>query len=357
MNNKNTKSKTSTWMIYGATGYSGRLIVAEAVQRGLKPLLAGRNASALSALAKKHHNLEFRCFDLSNIEKVTNHLQNVGTLLNCAGPFSSTCKPLLQACINSQTDYLDITGEIGVFERIMSLGEKFQQAGIRVIPGVGFDVIPTDCLAAKLAQKEPQADLLELFLRFQGPISPGTLTTMLEGFYIGSVYRRNGQLTLNDHFIHKDIQLGQEKFKAVLIPWGDVSTAYHTTGIPNIKVYLLTDAKKLKLIQWANRLKSSLKNPFCQLLIKKLIQSFYKGPNTQQRDLLKFTIFGQVTGQSQQRMGLITPNGYQLTAQLAVDSYLRLLDSQLPPGSYTPVKAFGSDLLPSQWYREDISIL
>ena len=109
------------WMVYGANGYTGRLVAAEAVQRGLKPILAGRNAEEISALGNSL-GLETRIFDLE--ADVASQLDDLRLVLHCAGPFSRTSMPMLDACLARGVHYLDITGEIDVFENAWRQDER-----------------------------------------------------------------------------------------------------------------------------------------------------------------------------------------------------------------------------------------
>ena len=100
-----------TFLIYGANGYTGELITRYAVESGMKPILAGRNAIAIEELAKKHH-LDYRVFSLDETERVDAALQEVDMVLHCAGPFSITSRRMVDACLRNKRHYTDITGEI-----------------------------------------------------------------------------------------------------------------------------------------------------------------------------------------------------------------------------------------------------
>ncbi|HEV7923072.1 MAG TPA: saccharopine dehydrogenase NADP-binding domain-containing protein, partial [Thermoanaerobaculia bacterium] len=142
------------WMIYGANGYTGELIAREAARRGERPILAGRDRTAVEALAKEL-GLQWRAFPLDAPD-----LRDIQLVLHCAGPFMYTSAPMVRACLDAGAHYLDITGEIVVFEAVMRKDGEAKQRGVTLLPGVGFDVVPTDCLAAQLAQRLPDADEL-----------------------------------------------------------------------------------------------------------------------------------------------------------------------------------------------------
>src|SRR5580658_4360503 len=168
-----------TWMIYGAYGYTGRLVAALATERGELPVLAGRDKRRLRDLGELFE-LEHRAFDLSDPAAVRRGLEGIDAVAHCAGPFSSTSSPMVDACLDTSTHYLDITGEIDVFETVLARGDEARAAGIALLPGSGFDVVPSDCLAAMLARALPEANRLELAIKMGGGISPGTAKTAME---------------------------------------------------------------------------------------------------------------------------------------------------------------------------------
>ena len=154
------------FLIYGANGYTGQLITRYAIEQGLKPILAGRNAVSIKALAEEH-NLDYRIFGLDDPEEIDRALTDVSLVLHAAGPFIYTAKPMIMACLRNGVHYLDITGEIAVFELAFRYDGRARNKNIVLMPGVGFDVVPTDCMAVYLKQKLPDAKLLKLAFRFQ----------------------------------------------------------------------------------------------------------------------------------------------------------------------------------------------
>lgn len=233
-----TNPNDSNWIIYGANGYTGELIARETVRQGLKPTLAGRNKAKVEALAQEL-GLDYKAFGLDNVDAVAEQLQGFELVMHCAGPFSATSKPMMEACIKAGAHYLDITGEIAVFELAQSLNSQAEKADIVLCPGVGFDVIPTDCVAAALKEALPDATHLALGFDSRTGVSPGTAKTSTEGMAEGGKIRKNGKITTVPlaHYV-RTIDFGDGKKSAMSVPWGDVSTAFYTTGIPNIEVFV-----------------------------------------------------------------------------------------------------------------------
>lgn len=337
----------TTWLIYGATGYTGKLIAQEAVKRGMRPVLAGRNKEKTQALAESL-KLDCRIFELD--EHTAQHLEGVDLVLHCAGPFEKTSKPMISACLEAGAHYLDITGEISVFEHTHSLHKQAQRKNIILCSGVGFDVIPTDCTALKLKQALPDATELSLGFDSDSGISPGTSKTMVQGLGGGNVIRQDGRLTavaIGKH--QRMIDFGRGKKAAMAIPWGDVATAYYTTAIPNITAWIPTPklaARSARLLNAASPLLSSdkVKQP-----LLKLIERHVKGPDAAERAGSAAYIWGEAKNAD----GVIktcridTANVYDLTVYGALEVTERILAADLPGGSWTPAALFGPELLES----------
>lgn len=334
------------WMIYGVTGYTGELIAREAKKRGLNPVIAGRNKDRISSLAEEL-GLEYRIFDLLNPQQIHEHLAGMQLVLNCAGPFSATAAPLIKACIESGVHYLDITGELSVFEYAHSQNLNAERHNTLLCPGVGFDVIPTDCIAAKLKEALPDANYIALGFDSNSSLSPGTTKTAIESLALGGRVRINGTITTVPlTWKTRQIDFGKGEKLAVTVPWGDVSTAYYTTGIPNVEVYIPVHPKRLPLLKLANSLRWVLGLNVIQRLLKEKAAKL-KGPNTEQREKLFTCLWGEVKnsrGESRV-LRMTTSNGYALTihGSLAVVEYV--LQNTLKGGYKTPSQLMGADFV------------
>lgn len=335
------------WMIYGATGYTGELIAREAVKQGLKPVLAGRSAGKLTALAQEL-GLQTRIFSLGKAQEVAGHLDGYALLLNCAGPFSATAPTMIEACIQSGTHYLDITGEISVFEHAFTQHWMANEADVVLCPGVGFDVIPTDCVAAFLKDALPDATHLVLGFDSRSGMSPGTAKTSIESLGEGGKIRSGGVITSVPlaHGVRR-IDFGKGKKLAMTIPWGDVSTAWFTTGIPNIEVYIPSSSKMIKRLRQIDMARPLLGFWPVQKLLKALIGQRVTGPDAQKREKMPTHVWGQaVNAEGDLRTARITTaNGYTVTIFGSLEVAKHLLGNTVKGGTYTPSKLMGKELI------------
>lgn len=335
----------SDFLIYGATGYTGSLVAREAVRRGLRPVLAGRNIEALQSIGTEL-GLDQRCFPLHSATAILNGIREIDAVLNCAGPFSQTAKPLVDACLKAGTHYLDITGEAGVFEALAARDAEAKSAKIVVLPGVGFDVVPSDCLAVHLMRRLPTATQLTLAFRSDGRLSRGTMLTALERMDEGGLVRSGGILTkVPTAWKTRAIDFGDGPVRAITIPWGDVSTAYHSTGIPNIEVYLAASWRfrvGARMSRWFGWL---LRSPWVQGRLRRRILAGMPGPTEAERQGNRCYFWGEVTNETGRSAvtRMQTPDGYDLTVASSIAAVERVRAGLVSHGFRTPAMAFGPD--------------
>lgn len=331
---------TQPFLIYGANGFTGRLVAQLAKQMGLSPILAGRNGDAVSKLAAEL-GFSWRCFDVNRPD-----LQGIRLVLSCAGPFSRTAPALIAACVSSGVHYLDITGEMPVFELAHSLNGSAREKGITLMPGVGFDVVPTDCVSLLLKEAVPDATHLELALMSQAALSVGTVKTMIENIPSGGRERINGELVEVPLF-HKTqcVQFSSGVVQCAAIPWADLLTAYYTTQIPNIVVYAAQPRGAIILGRALNPIRRLLGRAPAQSALKRLVDTWVRGPTLEQRETARVEIWGRARGPRNTQTVLVdVPEGYRFTASLALACVRRVIESGCV-GYLTPAQAFGSQFL------------
>ena len=339
-------SGRTEWMIYGANGYTGHLAAAEARRRGLKPVLAGRRAGPIDRLAVEL-GLPVRVFDLDDAPATAAAIADMAVVANCAGPFAATSAPMIDACLTSRAHYLDITGEIDVFLAAQRCHPDAQAAGIVICPGVGFDVIPTDCMAAVLKEALPDATHLVLAFEARGPMSPGTARTMARSLRLGQHggrVRRNGvieEVPLAHSW--RRIDFAGSSVTAIAIPWGDLATAWFSTGIPNIETYAVVPRAAAiagRALNWVRPLLASAPG---QTLLHRLANRA-SGPSEEQLRTGRSRLWGEVCNAAGERRTakLETANGYRLTADGTMMAVQYLLTNASSGGYYTPSMLLGA---------------
>ncbi len=318
-----------SFLLYGANGYTGELVAEEACRRGLRPILAGRNPEALGRVASRL-GVPYRVVGLEDEAALVEALEDVELVLNCAGPFSHTFRPMMRACLKAGIPYLDINGELEVFEALRSHDEEAKRAGVMLLPGVGCDVVPTDCLAVHLKRRLPGARRLVLgFAMTAGP-SRGTAAAMLEMGVSTShcVVRQDEQLVSSSRKAREfDFGTGSPH-KAICVPWGDLCTAFHSTGIPNIEVYGV----------YPTALKAILDN---------VIRSGIRGPTREELEHGASYFVGEVEDDAGHKAvsRLVGPNAYTFTARTAVLAAEQVLQGRIRPGFQTPSRMFGAEFV------------
>lgn len=336
-----------SWMIYGANGYTGELIAREAVRRGARPVLAGRNLAKIEPLAHEL-GLDARAFALDDMTEAARQIKGCALVMHCAGPFSGTARPMMEACLQAGAHYLDITGEIDVFEMAQTFAQRARQAGLVICPGVGFDVIPTDCMAATLKHKMPDATHLALGFDTRSTMSPGTAKTSVEGLAKTGMVRRDGRIVgvpLAHHVRQIDFGCGMKQ--AMAIPWGDVSTAYHSTVIPNIEVFIPASTGMVLGARMARYLRPLMANAKAQKAMQALLARTIKGPDESARADQPTCVWGEArnAGGEVVTARLRTVNVYSLTVLGACAVIEHVLQHRPEGGVYTPSRLAGADLV------------
>jgi len=335
-------------LVYGANGYTGTLIAELARSYGLSPVLAGRNAEAVSALAARL-GFEHRVFGLDVPSTLDACLEGIAVVLHCAGPFSRTSQPMVDACLRMHAHYLDVTGEFSVFEAIAARTAEAREANVMLLPGVGFDVVPSDCLAVHTVRRVAQPTLLRIaILGLGASMSHGTATTMVEGLSSGSWVRRAGKLVkIAPGSLTRKFDFGRGPRITMAVPWGDLATAYHSTGVANIETYFSVNRGMLWGARTMGRLPWLLGSGPVQRLMKRRIDARPAGPTAAERDKGRSHFVVEVENASGHRAvsRLETGNGYSLTAMAALDIARRALAGNAPVGFQTPATAYGADLI------------
>jgi short subunit dehydrogenase-like uncharacterized protein len=337
-----------TFLIYGSYGYTGQLIAERAVQQGLKPVLAGRDETRLRAQADAL-NLEYRAFSLDDTPALYSALRDVEGVLHCAGPFAHTFRRMAEACLVTRRHYVDISGEIPGFEALAQMDDDAKRADIMLLSGAGFDVVPTDCLAMHLKKRLLAATHLRLYIRsVRGGVSRGTARSAIENMHRGGMIRQNKKLVqVPPAWKVLEVDFGRGPVKVVSVGWGDVSTAYHSTGIPNIQTYMAFPPGAIRALKAMRVIGPLLYTRPAKGLLKQALRLVRSGPTEEQRQNGFSLILGEAFSDDGESVSskLRTPEGYSLTTLATVEIMQRILSENIRPGFQTPSLAYGPDFV------------
>jgi short subunit dehydrogenase-like uncharacterized protein len=313
---------------------------------GLHPILAGRDSGKLAALAEPLR-LEWRAASLGEPGRLDAALRDVRLVLHAAGPFSQTARPMLEACLRAGAHYLDISGEIAVIEALARRDVAARQRGIMVMPAVGFDVVPSDCLAAHVARRLPGAERLVLGLTGFSFLTRGSAKTLVEAVDAG-VVRRNGaiiRLPLGSR--ERRFDYGDGPRRSLNVSWGDVATAYYTTGIPNIETYVEATPLVQSTLAGSRYFSWLLRMAPWQVMMRAATDLLPEGPSAEEQAAARMTIVAEAEDARgrRARSRLVTPESYLFTGVTAAAIARRVLAGDLEPGFQTPARVYGSDLV------------
>ena len=335
-------------LLYGANGYTGVLIAKLAAQYDLQPILAGRREEAIKPLANEL-NLPYKIIDINDATQLKEALTGIKVVIHAAGPFADTAKQMIDACLQTGTHYSDINGDISVFEMIRRNDAAAKEKNIMLLPGAGFDVVPTDCMALHLKNKLPDATHLKLaFASVGGGVSHGTAMTMVSKLGYGGATRENGKIVRQP--LGKDgmwVDFGEKKLFVMSIPWGDVSTAYYTTGIPNIQVYTAIKPNIYRMMKLHGSFNWLLRTEWMKNIIRKKIKSRPAGPSDEVRSKAKSFIWGEAKNEKGDIVShhFTCADGYTLTAHSCLAIAKKVLEENFKPGYQTPAGCYGEQLV------------
>jgi len=339
---------SGNWLIYGAYGFTGELITEAAVRRDHKPLLAGHSAKKLAPLAERL-NLDMVVFDLHDESRLNNTLEDVDLVLNAAGPFVRTALPIVRACMETGTSYLDISGEVLVLEQIFTLDQQAREKGIAIIPGVGFNVLASDCLVRYAAEKIDNPTYLEIATQWaMDDMSPGSTKTMIEIFPSGTLARRGGQLVrINVRNWRRRQPFLDGEYTILPVTIGDLATAYKTTQIPNITTYMAFTERTANSY---SLMEPILRRLFGFGFVRRLASKRVENTSSRSEGHLQGRKTSQVWALARNEEGsesqawLETVDSYLFTAEAGVRSVEKLV-SEHKVGVLTPALAFGADFV------------
>ena len=335
------------WLIYGATGYTGRLAAEHALERGLPPIVAGRYGGRVEALAAQT-GLEGRTFALDDPAAIAAGIRGVTAVLHVAGPFSATSRPMADACIAERIHYVDVTGEIAVFEALALRDAEAKAAGVMLLPGAGFDVVPSDCLAVHVARRLPGARRLRISIGGDLGVSRGTARTMIEAAAHGTRVRRGGELVELDRPPRAQADVGAGARPTSGVGWGDVATAWRSTGIPDIEVLFEATPRLTRAAGLPRALRRVLAiGGVRRFLQRRIDRRLPAGPSPARRARARAVIVAEAWDERDAHVAsrLETPEAYALTARTSVAIACRAAAGEAEPGFRTPASAFGADFI------------
>ncbi|MGQ0700993.1 MAG: saccharopine dehydrogenase family protein [Panacagrimonas sp.] len=325
--------RTSAWLLYGATGYTGAHIAERAVMQGMRPVLAGRSAAALRPLAERL-GLEWRVVELDDEVALRKLVGGFAAVLHCAGPFLHTAQPMARACIAAGTHYLDITGEVNVYESLAAMHDAARAADVMLMPGVGFDMVPGDCLALMLKRQMPDAVSLDMGISFDGTLTRGTIRSALASFSPSARVRRAHALSTLSEPLAREFDFGVNGGKALAyaMEFGDISIAWRSTGIADITCYLRPSREFAALAGISS---------------DEDIQALPAGPDADELRTLGAALVAEVRNRDGERRAarLLTPQIYAITFDLAARIAHRVAQGQIRSGFQTPAAVFGEDFI------------
>lgn len=331
-------------LIYGATGHSGRLITRRVCELGLRPVLCGRDAGKLAAFADEL-DLDRRVATTTDPDGLDHALAGVTVVLNAAGPFSRTAEPIADACLRAGAHYLDITAELSSIELVRLRNDDARRRNVMVMPAVGFDVVPTDCLAAHVARRLPGATRLAIAVTNLFFLSRGSAKTLIENVNRGMVRRDGGLAPVPLGSIERSFDFGHGPTAALNVSLGDLTTAYYTTGIANVETYVEATPLTRALLTACRSFGWLLDSAPAQAWFGAWSDALPANPGSSAGRTMVVVAAAEDEAGRRVCARLRTPEAYEFTGVTAAAIVNRVLDGDVEPGFQTPARVYGRDFV------------
>jgi short subunit dehydrogenase-like uncharacterized protein len=347
------------FLIYGGNGYTAALLAGEELARGMRPILCGRDAERTKQAAERF-GLEHRVARLDAARDLENALRGVGVVVNAAGPFSETTAPLLEACLDNGVHYLDVSGEAETLDFVSRKHAEARAAGVMLMPGVGFDVVPSDCLARHVVDQLARPSRLSIGLTGLRSASRGSARTTIDQIGKKVLVRRGGRLcTVAPASLERSFDYGAGPSASLAVSWADVVSAYYSTGVPDIDVYFeATPAVRAALVT-SRHLGWMMGSAPVQRYLKTWTRFLPEGPGEEERRTATAVVVAEAEDADGRRATarLRTPEVYTFTAMTGAAVAERVLAGDWQPGFQTPSRVYGADFVLSfpGVSREDLS--
>jgi short subunit dehydrogenase-like uncharacterized protein len=333
-------------LVYGAYGFTGRIVLESLAERGIEFIVAGRNAGRVEAVAAAS-GAGHRVFDLDDVTATHRALSNVSLLLNAAGPFGSTAAPLLRACLRKRVHYLDVSGEVVPLEYAASLDAEAVARGVMILPGVGFDVVPSDCLAVHLAKRLPGATSLVLGIAGLNLLSRGSAYTFAEHAGLPVYVRKDGRLEpMRFRTQMRWLEYGHRRRPSIAVSWGDLVTAFRSTGIPDIEVYFEATFPRWLGVTGNQYFGWMYRSQAARAWLNAYASTMPDGPTLAERRAERVVITGEASvGRDRVRATVATPEAYSFTGIAASAVIEQVLAGAVKTGFQTPGTLLGADFV------------
>jgi short subunit dehydrogenase-like uncharacterized protein len=333
-------------MVYGCNGYTAGLLLPRLASLDLDVIVAGRCSEAVARIGGEF-GWEHRVFHLTDASRVDDALGDVDVMLNAAGPFAETAPPLIDACLRRRVDYLDLSGELEPLAYALTCDAFGRSQGVMLLPAVGFDVVPSDCLAVYLSERLPSGNALTLSISASNLLSRGSAVTFAANAGAWVQVRRAGVLEpMRFRTQTRFVDFGQGERPTIAVSWGDLVTAFHSTGISNIEVYFEATAFRWLAVTTNQLFGWALRAPATKSWFDAMARAIPGGPPEAARAREQSVIVGELSdGERRSRVRLITPEAYTFTAEIAAQVVLQVASGNRRSGFHTPGRLFGPDFV------------
>ncbi|QDR81250.1 Saccharopine dehydrogenase NADP binding domain protein [Sporomusa termitida] len=313
-------------LVYGATGYTGKLICLRLKELNINFAIAGRDKAKVAELSSQLNvpNFVFATSDFGGWQEA---LSGCACLINAAGPFALTAENAMHACLQNKIHYLDISAEIPTYQLAAALDQQAKEAGIMIISGAGL-FVAYDALVVHTAKRVKCAQQLFVAFSHYGGFSQGSIKSAKYIEELGLLIRENGELQQITDANPKAFDFGEGPQECFPTSLGGTILSYKSTAIPNIREYFQVQLSALTT------------NPTD-------IKNLPEGPTAEERAAGRNKLAVEVIGSSGDSAYSIAdlPSGYTLTPLSVVAVTCRIVNGDFKAGYQTSGSAYGENII------------
>ena len=348
-------------LLFGATGYTGRLTAEALARKGASFAIAGRNKAKLYALADETDGPEVRIASVGDVDSLVAALKDVKVLITCVGPFLELGSTAVEAALKARVHYIDSTGEGRFIARLVDRDAEARDAGIVMAPAMGFDEVPADVAATLATEGMENADLVLTYAVPQ-TASRGTIKSSLQIITTDGQWIRHGRPVM--------VGAGQERRwapmppplgpkPAVSMPLAEGQLAPLHLDLNSLSIYMTSGTLQRYGIEYGlPLLGKAMKTSWGQRVLDTVLQRLPEGPNEEQRQKGKWTILAEASaGKKWRNVAVTGTDVYGLTAEFLATAALRMAaDDFEGAGVKAPVDAVGLETLHKELLANDVSV-
>ena len=348
-------------LLFGATGYTGRLTAHALARRGANFAIAGRNKSKLYDLADEVGGPEVRIAAVGDVNALVEALEDVKVLITTVGPFDELGDTAADAALRARVNYIDSTGEGSFIARLIERDTEARDAGICMASAMGFDEIPADVAATLATEGMDKADVV---LTYAIPLeaSRGTIRSTIGIVSKPGPWLENGHTVMIEpgkttRWAPMPPPLGPKPSMGMPLAIGRLAPLH--LDLSGLRIFVTAGSFQRFGVRFALPVIGRVAGTrWGRWGLEKSLGALPDGPDDDARAKARWTVLAEATsGSSWRNVALLGADHYGITAEFLTTSAMKMSEEGFSnPGFHAPVDAVGLETLHKELINDGVSI-